>query len=166
MLKVRATPVLETGLGATVEVHADSYRYDPEHASTPAERFKQQLVVTTSDGQEHRFGLVAHRNDDGDWVTGHTIEIEPAPDMVSDETVHDEQDQALQTAFEETQAEELRRAEEFRKLIGDAATARRWTDQQLINDFSAWRGSPVPTSLDEVSFVVLADYLEHLQHTR
>lgn len=164
MLKVRATPVLETGAGATVEVHADSYRYDPEHASTPAERFKQQLVVTTSDGGEHRFGLVAHRNDDGDWVTGHTIEIEPVPDVVSDETVQDEQDQALQDAFEETQAEERRRAEEFRALIIEAATTRNWTAPQLLADFAAWRDSDI--GFNEASFVVLADYLEHLQHTR
>lgn len=166
MLKVRATPVLEDGtIGTTVEVYADSYRYDPEHAATPAEQLEQQLVATTADGDEYRFALIAHRNDDGDWITGHTIEIEPVPDPVPDvDEVDDQRDQALQDAIDEVLADEQRKADELRDQIAMAAEARGWDHAQLLADFANWSGSAGTPWLD-ASFVVLGDYLEHLQRT-
>lgn len=168
VLKVRVTPVLEAGVaGTTIELYADSYRYDPEELNTRAEQLDQQLVVTTVDGDERRFGLLAHHDHNGDWVKGHTIEIEPVSDPASDldDTTAEERDQALQAAFEEIQAAENNAADDLRQLIADAATARGWTDRQLATHFNAWPGSR-DTSLDQASFVVLADYLEHLQRTR
>jgi hypothetical protein len=161
VLKVRATPVLEDSTtGTTVEVYADSYRYDPENAATPAEQLEQQLVATTADGDEYRFALIAHRN--GDWITGHTIEIEPVPDPVPD--VDDQRDQELQDALDEVLAEEQRKADELRDQITMAAEARGWDHAQLLADFANWPGSGRAPWLD-ANFVVLGDYLEHLQRT-
>lgn len=167
MLEVRATAVAEDGTnGETVTLtNVDSYRYEPDQPDSPAAALEQQLVVTTVDGDEYRFGLVAHHNDDGHWITGHLIEILPLPDPAPDEqTASDEQDQALQDAIDEVLADEQRKAHELRDQITMAAEARDWDHAQLLADFANWPGSAGTPWLD-ASFVVLGDYLEHLQRT-
>lgn len=168
MLEVRATAVAEDGTnGDTVTLtNIDSCRYEPEQPDSPAAALDQQLVVVTTAGDEYRFGLVAHHDDDGNWVTGHVIEILPMPDPTPDEqAASDEQDQALQAGIDEVLAEEQRRAEELRALIIEMADARGWMAAQLLADFAAWRGPDSDIGFNEASFVVLGDYLEHLQRT-
>lgn len=161
MLQVRATPIAEDGTsGDTITItDVDSYRYDPEQPDSPAAALEQLLVAVTVTGDQYWFPLIAHHNDNGDWVTGHVIEIIPAPAPADDET--DNTDHLLDE-IDRLRAEEEQRASELRDQITEIASERGWSTTQLQDDFQRWSNG---AQFDQVSFVVLADYLEYLQAT-